>query len=44
MNYATANIKAQTIEYKNTRLALLATTAERYYQVLKFHGINCTKQ
>lgn len=39
INYATANIKAQTIEYKNTRLALLATTAERYYQVLKFQAL-----
>lgn len=39
INYATENIKAQTIEYKNTRLALLATTAERYYQVLKFQAL-----
>jgi len=39
VNYATANIKAQTIEYKNTRLALFATTTERYYQVLKFQAL-----
>jgi len=39
VNYATANIKAQTIEYKNTRLALLATTAERYYQALKYQAL-----
>jgi len=39
INYATANIKAQTIQYKNTRLALLATTTERYYQVLKFQAL-----
>ncbi|WMS90190.1 TolC family protein [Pseudoalteromonas sp. HL-AS1] len=39
VNYATTNIKAQTIEYKNTRLALFATTTERYYQVLKFQAL-----
>lgn len=39
VNYATANIKAQTIEYKNTRLALFATTTERYYQVLKYQSL-----
>ncbi|WP_372761862.1 TolC family protein [Pseudoalteromonas sp.] len=39
INYATANIKAQTIEYKNMRLALLATTTERYYQVLKYQAL-----
>ncbi|WP_350635219.1 TolC family protein [Pseudoalteromonas sp. GW168-MNA-CIBAN-0100] len=39
INYATANIKAQAIQYQNTRLALLATTAERYYQGLKFQTL-----
>ena len=39
INYATANIKAQAIQYENTRLALLATTAERYYQGLKFQTL-----
>ncbi|WP_024609754.1 TolC family protein [Pseudoalteromonas sp. TB64] len=39
VNYATANIKAQTIQYQNTRFALLATTTERYYQVLKFQAL-----
>ncbi|MEI8705762.1 TolC family protein [Pseudoalteromonas sp. B62] len=39
INNATANIKAQAIQYQNTRLALLATTAERYYQGLKFQTL-----
>jgi cobalt-zinc-cadmium efflux system outer membrane protein len=39
VSYATANIKAQAIQYQNTRLALLATTAERYYEALKFQRL-----
>ena len=39
INYATANIKAQAIQYQNTRLALLATTGERYYEALKFQTL-----
>ncbi|QBJ63785.1 TolC family protein [Pseudoalteromonas sp. DL-6] len=39
VNYATANIKAQAIQYQNTRLALLATTGERYYEALKFQTL-----
>ena len=39
INYATANIKAQAIQYHNTRLALLATTGERYYEALKFQTL-----
>ena len=39
INYATANIKAQAIQYQNTRLALLATTVERYYEALKFQTL-----
>ena len=39
IRFATANIKAQTIQYENTRLALLATTAQRYYEALKFQTL-----
>ena len=39
INYATANIKAQAIQYQNARLALLATTGERYYEALKFQTL-----
>lgn len=39
INYATANIQAQAIQYQNTRLALLATTGERYYEALKFQTL-----
>jgi cobalt-zinc-cadmium efflux system outer membrane protein len=39
INYATANIKAQAIQYQNTRLALLATTGERYYEALKLQTL-----
>tara|TARA_R110000796_G_scaffold3313_4_gene12915 strand:+ start:5442 stop:6809 length:1368 start_codon:yes stop_codon:yes gene_type:complete len=39
VGFATANIKAQAIQYQNTRLALLATTAERYYSALKFQTL-----
>ena len=39
INYATANIKAQAIQYQHTRLALLATTGERYYEALKFQTL-----
>ncbi|ATD04110.1 hypothetical protein PTE01_09100 [Pseudoalteromonas tetraodonis GFC] len=39
INYATANIKAQAIQYQNARLALLATTGKRYYEALKFQTL-----